>query len=224
MNQESIISIQNASIFQHNVPIFQDINLEVEKGQFAYIIGKNGTGKTTLLKALYADVKPQSGEITVCGHDVKKIKSRHIPSLRRKIGIVFQNFQLLTDRNVYDNLRFVLRATGWNSKSLIDEQIHATLESVGLIDKIYAPVFRLSEGEQQRVGIARALINDPELILADEPTGNLDPITSEEIAQLLFNINKTKGTTVVVSTHDYTIIEKFRSRIICCEDKKIIEG
>ena len=224
MSKESIISIKNASIFQNDIQIFKDINLEVEKGQFIYIIGKSGTGKTTLFKTLYADVKPENGEVFVCGHDIRKIKSRHIPSLRKKIGIVFQNFQLLTDRNVYDNLRFVLRATGWKNKTLIDEQIHSTLESVGLQNKAYAPVFQLSEGEQQRVGIARALINDPELILADEPTGNLDPITSEEIVQLLFNINQTKGTTVVVSTHDYIIIDKFRSRIVCCEEGKIIEG
>lgn len=224
MEIESIISLKNASIYQNNIPIFQDINLEVEKGQFAYIIGKSGTGKTTLFRTLYADIRDMDGEIYVCGHDLKKIKAKHIPLLRRKIGIVFQNFQLLTDRNVYDNLYFVLRATGWKNKNLINEQIHSILESVGLQHKANSPVYRLSEGEQQRVGIARALINNPELILADEPTGNLDPITSEEIVRLLHNINQTKGTTVIISTHDYVIIDKLRSRIICCEEGNVIEG
>ncbi len=222
MDSEQIIILENATIQHQNELLLSNINLTVDKGEFVYLIGKSGTGKTSLFRTLYADM-PATGRVSVCGFDVSRIKKAKIPLLRRKIGIVFQNFRLLTDRDVYSNMDFVLRATGWKKKKEIDERITEVLESVRLADKASFPVYRLSEGEQQRVGIARALVNRPELILADEPTGNLDPITSEEIMSLLIDINKKWNTTVLISTHDYIMIEKFHARVVCCENGTLIE-
>ena len=176
-----------------------------------------------MLRTLYADREIGSGtEATVCGYDLMHLKRRQKPMFRRRIGIVFQNFRLLRDRNVYENLAFVLKATGWKRKDM-DEQITKTLKAVGIEDKAQSSIFKLSEGEQQRVGIARALINNPNLILADEPTGNLDPATSSDIMELLVNINKQTGTTMVISTHDFMMINKYQSRLLVCEDGSLVE-
>ncbi len=223
MESNSIIILENAVIQHQTDPLLSDVNLRIDKGEFVYLIGKSGTGKTSLFRTLYADLPLAGGHGEVCGFDISSIKESKIPLLRRKMGIVFQNFRLLTDRDVYSNLFFVLRAIGWKKKKDIDERIGEVLEAVGLADKSNFPVYRLSEGEQQRVGIARAIANKPELILADEPTGNLDPITSEEIMNLLVDINQNMSTTVLISSHDYIMIEKFHSRVLCCENGKLVE-
>lgn len=223
MDTQPIILLQHATIKSDNYPVLQNVNVSVNKGEFVYLIGKSGAGKTTLFRSLYADTRVSEGEAHVCGFDLTKIKKSKIPLLRRKIGIVFQNFKLLTDRNVYDNLRFVMRATGWKNKNDIDERILKVIESVGLPDKVLYPIHRLSEGEQQRVGIARALLNNPELILADEPTGNLDPQTSEEIMNLFLSINREYNTTLLISTHDYIMIDKFKARLLYCENHSVYE-
>lgn len=202
--------------------ILRNVNLEILKGEFVYLIGKTGSGKSSLLRSIYADVPIDEGAARVCGFDLNKLKKSQIPLLRRKLGIVFQDFQLLKDRSVYDNLAFVLKATGWKDKKAMRERILQALDDVGLLTKTDEQACDLSEGEMQRVAIARAIVNQPELILADEPTGNLDPITSEEIVDLLMHINKKHGTTVLMATHDYIVIDKFRSRVIACEDGKIV--
>lgn len=202
--------------------ILKDIKLEILKGEFVYLIGKTGSGKSSLLRSIYADVPIDEGAARVCGFDLNKLKKSQIPLLRRKLGIVFQDFQLLKDRSVYDNLAFVLKATGWKDKKAMRDRILQALDDVGLLNKADEQACDLSEGEMQRVAIARAIVNQPELILADEPTGNLDPITSEEIVELLMHINKKHGTTVLMATHDYIVIDKFRSRVIACEDGKIV--
>lgn len=202
--------------------VLRDVNLEILKGEFVYLIGKTGSGKSSLLRSIYADVPIDEGAARVCGFDLNKLKKSQIPLLRRKLGIVFQDFQLLKDRSVYDNLAFVLKATGWKDKKAMRERILQALDDVGLLTKTDEQACDLSEGEMQRVAIARAIVNQPELILADEPTGNLDPITSEEIVDLLMHINKKHGTTVLMATHDYIVIDKFRSRVIACEDGKIV--
>ncbi|MBR4197929.1 MAG: ATP-binding cassette domain-containing protein [Bacteroidales bacterium] len=223
MDTQPIILLQHATIKNDDYPVLQNVNLTVNKGEFVYLIGKSGAGKTTLFRSLYADTRVSEGEALVCGYDMTKIKKSKIPLLRRKIGIVFQNFKLLNDRNVYDNLRFVMRATGWKNKNDIDERILKVIEAVGLPDKVLYPIHRLSEGEQQRVGIARALLNNPELILADEPTGNLDPQTSEEIMNLFLRINREYNTTLLISTHDYIMIDKFKARLLYCENHSVYE-
>lgn len=202
--------------------VLRNVNLEILKGEFVYLIGKTGSGKSSLLRSIYADVPIDEGAARVCGFDLNKLKKFQIPLLRRKLGIVFQDFQLLKDRSVYDNLAFVLKATGWKDKKAMRERILQALDDVGLLTKTDEQACDLSEGEMQRVAIARAIVNQPELILADEPTGNLDPITSEEIVDLLMHINKKHGTTVLMATHDYIVIDKFRSRVIACEDGKIV--
>ncbi len=202
--------------------VLKNVNLEILKGEFVYLIGKTGSGKSSLLRSIYADVPIDEGAARVCGFDLNKLKKSQIPLLRRKLGIVFQDFQLLKDRSVYDNLAFVLKATGWKDKKAMRERILQALDDVGLLTKTDEQACDLSEGEMQRVAIARAIVNQPELILADEPTGNLDPITSEEIVDLLMHINKKHGTTVLMATHDYIVIDKFRSRVIACEDGKIV--
>mgnify|MGYP002621464231 FL=1 len=202
--------------------ILKDIKLEILKGEFVYIIGKTGSGKSSLLRSIYADVPIDEGAARLCGFDLNKLKKSQIPLLRRKLGIVFQDFQLLKDRSVYDNLAFVLKATGWKDKKAMRDRILQALDDVGLLNKADEQACDLSEGEMQRVAIARAIVNRPELILADEPTGNLDPITSEKIVELLMHINKKHGTTVLMATHDYIVIDKFRSRVIACEDGKIV--
>ena len=202
--------------------ILKGIKLEILKGEFVYLIGKTGSGKSSLLRSIYADVPIDEGAARVCGFDLNKLKKSQIPLLRRKLGIVFQDFQLLKDRSVYDNLAFVLKATAWKDKKAMRDRILQALDDVGLLNKADEQACDLSEGEMQRVAIARAIVNRPELILADEPTGNLDPITSEEIVELLMHINKKHGTTVLMATHDYIVIDKFRSRVIACEDGKIV--
>lgn len=220
--ENPIIKLADMTISHDNGPLLTHVNLTVNAGEFVYLIGKSGAGKTSLLRTLYADHDIDEGQAAVCGYDLRHLKRRQIPLLRRKIGIVFQNFRLLKDRNVYDNLIFVLKATGWK-RSEIDDQVMRTLESVGIADKAKATVYQLSEGEQQRVGIARALINNPSLILADEPTGNLDPATSSDIMQLLVNINQQTGTTMLISSHDFMMIDKFQSRMLVCENGSLVD-
>lgn len=222
MLSEVRISLRNAQIFQGKHLILKDVNLEVRSGEFVYMIGKTGSGKSSLLKALYADIPLEQGTGVVAGYDLTKLKNKDIPFLRRKLGIVFQDFQLLSDRSVHDNLLFVLKATGWEGKSRMEERIGEVLDMVGLKTKGHKFPHELSGGEQQRVVIARALLNRPELILADEPTGNLDPETSEEIIRLLMNIART-GTAMLVATHDYAILRKYPSRTVVVEDSTVKE-
>ena len=211
------ISFKNAAIFQHERCILKDVNFEIGEGEFVYLIGKTGSGKSSLLKTLYADLPAKEGEIKIAGFDLRKIKRREIPMLRRKIGIVFQDFQLLFDRSVEDNLSFVLEATGWKEKTLISKRIDEVLKQVGLSDKRKSMPHQLSGGEQQRIAIARALLNDPKVILADEPTGNLDPETTNDIMDLLKEISS-KGKTILMATHNYNLILKYPSRIIKCDE------
>ena len=218
----NIISLEGVDIRQMNHQVFSNITLKIENGEFLYLIGETGSGKSSLLKVLYGELKVDTGNITVADTDLTKIKHKEIPTLRRKLGIVFQDFQLLTDRNVSDNLEFVLKATGWENKAEIKARIDEVLESVhlsGVKDKM---PYELSGGEQQRAAIARALLNHPELILADEPTGNLDPEKSEKIIELLEEINA-KGTTILIATHDYSIIKKYSARTIKCVENKVID-
>ena len=218
----NIISLEGVDIRQMNHQVFSNITLKIENGEFLYLIGETGSGKSSLLKALYGELKVDAGNITVADIELTKIKQKEIPTLRRKLGIVFQDFQLLTDRNVFDNLEFVLKATNWKNKAEIKARIDEVLDSVhlsGVKDKM---PYELSGGEQQRAAIARALLNHPELILADEPTGNLDPEKSEKIIELLKEINA-KGTTILIATHDYSIIKKYSARTIKCAENKVID-
>jgi cell division transport system ATP-binding protein len=222
MAEETILKLDNLSVYQRNVLIISEINLEISRGEFVYLIGKTGAGKSSLLATLYAELPVVEGEAEIVGYNLKTIKTKEIPYLRRKIGIIFQDFQLLIDRSVKENLLFVLKATGWKNKVEMEEQIQKVLDLVGLGTKGFKMPHQLSGGEQQRVVIARALLNNPEIILADEPTGNLDPETSEEILNLLKEISK-NGTSVLMSTHDMMTISKFPSRTIRCEAGKVIE-
>lgn len=215
--QDSIIEIRGANIYQGQNLILQDVNLTVNKSEFVYLVGKTGTGKSSLLKTLYGDLPLREGQCTVVGFDLKKMDWKKVPFLRRNLGVVFQDFQLLTDRNVNDNLKFVLRATGWKDDKLMNEKILDVLDKVGLKSKGFKYPYELSGGEQQRVDIARALLNSPKLILADEPTGNLDPETSDEIMNLLFHISRDYGTAIVMATHDYPVINKFPARVVKTE-------
>lgn len=217
-----VIDIKNLSVIQENNVLLSEVNFSLEKGEFVYLVGKTGSGKSSLLKVLYADLPLKKGEATVAAYNLKKIKRKHIPYLRRKIGIIFQDFQLLGDRNVLENLYFVMRATGWKNKQKMKQRAEELLERVGIKDKLMNMPHRLSGGEQQKVAIARALINDPEIILADEPTGNLDPETSAEILNLLFEISKA-GSCVLMATHDYTIMEKFPFRTLKCDNGMVSE-
>lgn len=216
--QEPVIMLKDMAVSHAEGTLLKGVNLTVRKGEFVYLIGKSGAGKTSLLRCLYADKEADEGEATVCGFDLMHLRRRNVPLLRRKIGIVFQNFRLLQDRTVYENLRFVLKATGWKNHKEIEARVDEVLHSVGLADKADAQVYCLSEGEQQRVGIARALVNNPDLIVADEPTGNLDPLTSAEIMKLLVDINKGKGMTMLISTHDFMMIDKYPARVVVCEN------
>lgn len=220
MSEQSIIKLQEASIFQREHLILSEVNLEVQHNEFIYLIGQTGSGKSSLLKTLYGDLPLQSGSGQVCGFDLPNLKDKEIPYLRRKMGIVFQDFQLLTDRSVSDNLLFVLKATGWKNKKEMEAKINEVLEKVGMATKGFKMPYQLSGGEQQRVAIARALLNDPELILADEPTGNLDPGTSEEIMILLNQISDS-GRAILMATHDYSLILKFPNKTLKCEDGKV---
>ncbi len=222
MSDSPIILLHNVRIFQRENLVLNSLDLTVHKGEFIYLIGRTGSGKSSLMRTLYGDLPLKEGEGHACGFDLRKLKRSQIPYLRRKIGIVFQDFQLLSDRTVNANLLFVLKATGWKEKSRMDERVQQVLEKVGLANKGYKMPHELSGGEQQRVSIARALLNDPELILADEPTGNLDPETTEEILDLLFAISRS-GRSVIMATHDYTHMKKFNTRVVRCEDGKLLE-
>ncbi|HMR93495.1 MAG TPA: ATP-binding cassette domain-containing protein [Chitinophagaceae bacterium] len=222
--QEPIIEISNASIYQGNNLILQDVNLTIHKGEFVYLVGKTGTGKSSLLKTLYGELPLKEGEGTVAGFALRNLDWKKVPYLRRNLGVVFQDFQLLTDRNVNNNLKFVLKATGWTDEKLMDEKINEVLEKVGLKSKGFKMPFELSGGEQQRVDIARALLNSPKLILADEPTGNLDPETSDEIMNLLFHISREFNTAIVMATHDYIVVQKYPARLIRTEKGKVIDN
>jgi len=223
MAENTVISIRDVDVFQENHLVLKSVNLEVNKGEFFYIIGKTGSGKSSLLKTLYADLPFVTGEAQVVGYDLRKLKRKEIPYLRRKMGIVFQEFQLLQDRNIEENLFFVMRATGWKDKKAIKDKADEVLRKVGLHNKGYKMPHQVSGGEQQRLGIARALINDPVLILADEPTGNLDPQSSEGIMELLMEISK-NDTAVLMATHDYSLFKKFPAQTYVCENGKLIEG
>ncbi len=217
-----IIELTNCTIWQQDHLVLSDVNLSVRKGEFLYMVGRVGSGKSSLIKTLNAQIPLKDGTGIVAGYDLSKLKKREIPYLRRKIGIVFQDFQLLIDRTVNDNLEFVLKATGWKNRKEIEMRIADVLEKVGLERKGYKMPHQLSGGEQQRVVIGRALLNDPEIILADEPTGNLDPETSEGIIKLLLEISKT-GRAVVMATHNYTLLKKFTARTLKCDDGKLVE-
>jgi cell division transport system ATP-binding protein len=221
---EPIIEIRHANIYQGDSLVLQDVNLTVNKGEFVYLVGKTGTGKSSLLKTMYGDLTLKEGNGTVAGYDLRQLTWKTVPYLRRSIGVVFQDFQLLTDRNVNENLKFVLRATGWKDDKLMNEKISDVLDKVGLKSKGFKMPFEMSGGEQQRVDIARALLNSPKLILADEPTGNLDPETSDEIMQLLFHISKDFGTAIVMATHDYIVLKKFPARVLRTEHGQITDN
>ncbi len=217
-----LLHLKEASIFQQENLVLSDISLDIFEGDFMYLIGKTGSGKSSLMKTLYGDLPLVKGEGDIVGYDLNKLREKDIPFLRRKLGIVFQDFKLLNDRNVHENLLFVLKATGWKDTAKMDTKINEVLEKVGMQTKGFKMAFQLSGGEQQRVAIARALLNDPELILADEPTGNLDPKTSLEVMSVLEEINKS-GKTILMATHDYALILKYPHKTIKCDGEKVYE-
>lgn len=217
-----IVDYRNVLVTRNDLIVLKDVTFTLDKGEFAYLIGKVGSGKSSLMKTMYAEVPVEEGEALVLDFDVARLKRRQIPSLRRQTGIVFQDFQLLTDRSAHDNLEFVLRATGWTDKAAIAERIEEVLTRVGMVKKSYKMPHELSGGEQQRIVIARALLNKPQLILADEPTGNLDPDTSHQIVALLHNI-ASKGTTVLMATHNLQLISDFPGRVLKCEAKRLVQ-
>src|SRR5690554_989204 len=217
-----VLQLKNASIYQRETLILSDVNVEIEPGEFVYLIGKTGSGKSSFMKTLYGDLPLTEGQGEIVGFDLPKLKERDIPFLRRKLGVVFQDFKLLNDRNVQENLRFVLKATGWKDKAEMDHKIEEVLDKVGMKTKGFKNPFQLSGGEQQRVAIARALLNDPELILADEPTGNLDPQTSVEVMEVLQQISK-NGKTILMATHDYALLLKYPSKTLKCDGQRVFE-
>ncbi|MCU0334188.1 MAG: ATP-binding cassette domain-containing protein [Chitinophagaceae bacterium] len=224
MAAETVIQLKNVNIYQGGAMVLKDVNLSVNRGEFVYLVGKTGTGKSSLLKTLYGELALKEGSGTVVGHQLADLTWKTIPFLRRDLGVVFQDFQLLTDRNVKENLKFVLKATGWKDENMIQAKIDDVLEKVGLKSKGFKMPFEMSGGEQQRVDIARALLNSPRLLLADEPTGNLDPETSDEIMGLLMNISKDYGMAVIMATHDYMVINKFPARILRTEGGKVYDS
>ena len=219
---EPILSLKEVTVFQKDNMILADVSLEVKKGEFVYLIGKTGSGKSSFMKTLYADLPLREGHGRIVGFNLKTLEEKQIPYLRRKLGIVFQDFKLLPDRNINNNLIFVLKATGWKDEAKMNEQIEDVLEKVGMKTKGFKFPHELSGGEQQRVAIARALLNDPELILADEPTGNLDPQTSVEVMKVLQEINKS-GRTILMATHDYALLLKYPSKTLKCDGSKVFE-
>jgi len=221
---EPIVELRNVNIYQSGTLILGNVNIVVNKAEFVYLVGKTGTGKSSLLKTMYGELTMREGEGTVAGFNLREMNWKKVPYLRRNLGVVFQDFQLLTDRNVLDNLKFVLKATGWKDEKLMSEKINDVLDKVGLKSKGFKMPFEMSGGEQQRVDIARALLNSPKLILADEPTGNLDPETSDEIMQLLFQISREYGTTVVMATHDYRVVNKYPARTLRTEKGKVFDN
>ncbi len=219
---ESILKLKDVAVFQKENLVLNEINLEIRKGEFIYLIGKTGSGKSSFMKTLYGDLPLQQGEGTIVDFDLRKLKEKEIPYLRRKIGIVFQDFKLLPDRTINNNFVFVLKATGWKEKSKMDAQIANVLDKVDMKTKGFKFPHELSGGEQQRIAIARALLNDPELIIADEPTGNLDPQTSVEVMKVLQEINKA-GRTILMATHDYALLLKYPSKTLKCDGNKVFE-
>lgn len=217
-----ILSLQNVTISQNKHEVLSNVNLEVNKGEFLYIIGKTGAGKSSFMKTLYADLALKEGEGTIVNYDLRQLKEKDIPFLRRSLGIVFQDFKLLPDRTVYGNLQFALKATGWTEKEAIDRRIEEVVERVGMLPHLQKMPHQLSGGEQQRIAIARALLNDPDLILADEPTGNLDPQTSSEVMDLLLEINK-NGRTIIMVTHDYALLLKYPAKTLKCDNGSLFE-
>ena len=217
-----VLSLNDASIFQGENLVLADVSITIEKGEFVYLIGKTGTGKSSFMKTLYGDLPLQKGEGNIVGYDLPTLKESDIPFLRRKLGVVFQDFKLLNDRTVHENLNFVLTATGWTDKAEKETRINDVLSKVDMKTKAFKFPYQLSGGEQQRIAIARALLNNPELILADEPTGNLDPQTSVEVMEVLREINK-NGNTILMATHDYALLLKYPSKTLKCEDNQIFE-
>ena len=223
MNKEKILSIKEATIFHHYKTILNDVNLNLNKGEFIYIIGKTGSGKSSLLRTIYCDIPLKMGKIIVDGENISEIKRNQLPYLRRKIGIIFQDFQLFHDRNSYENIKFIMTSTGWKDKKKIDKKINELLLKVGLQDKSKNYPYELSGGEQQRLVIARAIVNNPKLIIADEPTGNLDPEVAENILKLLLDINS-NGTSIIMTTHNYNLIKKYNKTIYSCENGKFFKS
>jgi cell division transport system ATP-binding protein len=219
---QAVLELTNASIFQKENLILEDVSIRIEKGEFVYLIGKTGTGKSSFMKTLYGDLPLCKGDGTIVGHDLTTLKEKDIPFLRRKLGVVFQDFKLLNDRTVKENLHFVLTATGWKDKTHMNLKIDQVLDKVGMKSKSVKYPYELSGGEQQRIAIARALLNDPELILADEPTGNLDPQTSVEVMEVLQEINS-NGNTILMATHDYALLLKYPSKTLKCDQGQLFE-
>jgi cell division transport system ATP-binding protein len=222
-SSDPIIRIKDATIFQDHSTILGNLNLEIEKGEFVFLIGRTGSGKSSLLRTLYADLALRLGDMSVCGYDMRSIKPSQIPLLRRKLGIIFQDFQLFNDRTVGENLTFVMQATGWKESAKIKNRLSEVLMQVGLGSVEKKMPHQLSGGEQQRVVVARALVNEPLILIADEPTGNLDPEVSDGILKLFQQINKS-GTAVLMATHDYRLIKKFPTRILKCENAKVLDS
>jgi len=222
MNQNNILKIENATIFHHYKTILNDVNLNLKEGEFIYVIGKTGSGKSSLLRTIYRDIPLKMGEIYFNNENISSVSKKNLPFLRRNIGIVFQDFQLFQDRNAYENIKFVMTSTGWENNKKIDEKIKLLLNTVGLENKSENYPYELSGGEQQRLVIARAIVNNPKLIIADEPTGNLDPEVAENILKLLIDINK-QGTSIIMTTHNYELMKKYPFRTYECENGKLFK-